>query len=86
MLGAGLWFGLLQPGAMNGSRVFLLVAYMAVGVWYLYRAGIQIRDRQPAIAERTAGSMSGDGPSPPVGTSRVAEFFRSLTGNSRDTE
>ena len=42
MIAAGLYFGLLQPGARSSGRLFLLVAYLAVGVWYLVRAGMQI--------------------------------------------
>jgi hypothetical protein len=45
MLIAGIYFGLLQAGAITAPRIFLLVAYLAVGVWYLYRASIQIRAR-----------------------------------------
>jgi hypothetical protein len=45
MLIAGVYFGLLQSGSITGPRIFLLVAYLGVGVWYLYRASIQIRAR-----------------------------------------
>jgi hypothetical protein len=43
MILAGLWFGLLQPGQHTTARLFLLVAYLAVGIWYLYKASVQIR-------------------------------------------
>lgn len=42
MIAAGLWFGLLQPGSHN---FVLLVAYLIVGGWYVYRGAMQIRAR-----------------------------------------
>lgn len=44
MIFAGIYFGLVQGGG-GGSRIFLLVAYLGVGIWYLYKASIQIRNR-----------------------------------------
>jgi hypothetical protein len=46
MIIAGLWFGLLQPGAQSGWRLALLAGYLVVGGWYLYRAAQQIRARR----------------------------------------
>jgi hypothetical protein len=45
MLIAGVYFGLLQPGALTAARIVLLVAYIAIGSWYLYRASVQLRAR-----------------------------------------
>lgn len=47
MIVAGIYFGLLQPGSKGGGQIFLLVAYLGVGIWYLYKAGVQIRNRMP---------------------------------------
>jgi len=46
MVLAGIYFGWLQPGKHTAARLFLLVAYLAVGLWYLYKASIQIRARR----------------------------------------
>jgi hypothetical protein len=45
MLVAGVYFGLLQPGAITAARIVLLIAYIAIGIWYLYRASNQLRAR-----------------------------------------
>jgi hypothetical protein len=45
MVLAGIWFGWLQPGQHTAARLFLLVAYLAVGIWYLYKASVQIRGK-----------------------------------------
>jgi hypothetical protein len=45
MIVAGIYFGLIQSKNHSGTSLLLLVAYIGIGVWYLYRASIQIRQR-----------------------------------------